>query len=246
MSFEYAALFPIILIGYMVGAAVGFGSAIISLTFSVLLFPISLMVPVIVPLNIVICLYLAIRHRSGIDVQALIKRILPLTIAGMPLGLWLFGQAEAGWMKPLFGAFVLFLALFELYRHFHNPPQNLSDPKSKASGLWLLVGGVVQGLWVSGGPLIAYWASYSLPDKRVFRSTLSAVWLILNLILLIGHLTAGRIDSSTLMISLQLSPALALGIFIGEGIHNKLPERGFRIFVYSVLLFAGTAIMFKG
>ena len=41
----------IILFAYLIGAATGFGSAIIALTLAVNLFPIDYLIPVIIPLN---------------------------------------------------------------------------------------------------------------------------------------------------------------------------------------------------
>ena len=246
MGLEDLFLFIVITVGYMVGTAVGFGSAILSLTFGLLFFPLSLLVPVIVPLNLVICIYLVGRHRQGIDFKRLLKQILPLSMLGMPLGIWLFEHANADWMKPLFGVFVLFLAGFELWRIYKASGTTQEAPEEDASWLWLVGGGVAQGLWVSGGPLIAYWASRSLVTKGRFRSTLAAVWLILNIVLFVGHLAAGRIDQETSLLSMKLLPALLIGILLGEAVHNRLPERNFRTAVYIVLLFAGTAIILKG
>ena len=246
MEWERIFLFLVITAGYMVGTAVGFGSAILSLTFGLLLFPLSLLVPVIVPLNLVLCLYLAGRYRHGIDMRRLFGQILPLSMLGMPLGIWLFSHANAEWMKPLFGGFVLFLAGFELWKMHVNSRNSEELPSEKASPLWLIGGGVAQGLWVSGGPLVAYWASRTLPTKGEFRSTLAAVWLILNVVLFVGHLATGLIDRETSLMSMELLPALLVGIVAGEMIHDRLPERNFRKAVYIVLLFAGVAIVAKG
>lgn len=244
---DYVLLFLIISFGFMVGTATGFGGTIISLTFAVLLFPMQFVVPIVVPLNVVLCIYMTGRHRGEVDLQALFKRILPFALLGIPPGIWVFTNAEAAWMRPAFGIFVFFLAIFELAR-IHRDKNRLSPPDdtANASPVWLLAGGFIQGLWVSGGPLIAYWAVKALPSKGVFRSTLLAVWLVLNCFLLAGHLVVGRITGETALMSLQLFPALIVGILLGEPLHNRLPERSFRFLVYAVLLFAGAAILVKG
>ncbi len=240
---EFMALMGIVALGCLVGAATGFGSSTIIMTLAVLLFPIKAIVAVIIPLNVVICLYLVLKYRDGIDARLLFLRIVPLTVLGMPLGLLIFELADTNRMKPFFGAFVILLSIFELWRSRQNTDGPRPSPKLASSAFWLVTGGVIQGLWVTGGPLVAYWASRAIDNKHEFRSTLSALWLILNVILLVSHGVTGTIDLGTAKVSLALIPALMLGIALGERIHHYLPERSFKMLVYIVLLFSGTAIL---
>ena len=138
--------------------------------------------------------------------------------------------------------FVLCVSISELIRILRANEESLFKPLSKgASAFWLLSCGLVQGLWVSGGPLIAYWAGRTIRDKGDFRSTVSCLFLILNVILLVTHILAGRITGTTFGMSLVLMPSVFLGIIVGEWLHVKLPDRGFRVIVFLVLIFAGAA-----
>jgi hypothetical protein len=248
MDADLIILCAIISFAYFVGTTTGFGSAIIALSFAVHLFPMDFLIPVIVPLNVIVTLYLAIRHRAAIDKKNLFTRILPLSLLGMPFGLFLYHATEADRLKWSFGLFVLFISIFELVRILREKktddgPPPLSPAKTF---LWLFAGGIVQGLWVSGGPLVAYWASRSLPTKSEFRSTLMALWVALNVALLISHLAVGNIDGATTKLSGILLPFLIVGIVVGEWLHSRLPERGFRILVHGVLIFTGAAIVIRG
>lgn len=245
LGIEFIAMVGIVILGCAVGTATGFGSSTIIMTFAVLLFPIKAVVPVVITLNLVICTYLVVKHYKGINKRLLFAQILPLTLLGMPVGVFVFNIANTEQMKPYFGAFVILLSLFELYRHTLKE-SNIKPPNILSSVFWLGSGGLVQGLWVTGGPPIAYWASKAMKDKTEFRSTLSALWLILNIILFISHFGTSSISIGTTITSLYLVAPLFIGIFIGEKIHNHLPEKLFRILVYFVLLFSGTAILLDG
>lgn len=247
MDPRYLILAFIVFCSYLIGAITGFGSAIIVLTVGVNFFPLDFLIPLVIPLNLIICCYLVIRHHSGIQRGLLGKRILPLAGIGLPIGLVIFNTVETRQLKLGFGAFVLSSALFELYRLVRSEEDSsVSSPSSGWSGLWLLLGGIAQGIWVSGGPLIAYWAGRNIPSKGAFRSTLSSVFLLLNAALLASHLVAGRINLETVRISGLLIPFMAVGIALGEFLHVKLPERTFRMVVFLVLVFAGVSIVVRG
>jgi len=238
-------LAAIVLGAHLIGGATGFGSAVLSLTLAVHFFPIDFLVPMLIPLNLVLYGYLALRHRAEVERSLLLKRILPLCGLGMPLGWLVFQLGDSQQLKFAFGLFVLALALFEIARTLRRsaPADRTSAP---GGPLWLLGGGVVMGLWVSGGPLIVYWTSYALRDKGRFRATLSALWLLLNLALLVAHLASGRLDLEVARTSALLLPALAVGAAIGEALHGRLGERGFRMLVYLVLAAAGGSIVVLG
>jgi uncharacterized membrane protein YfcA len=237
----------IVFFAYQIGATTGFGSAIIAITFAVNFFPIDGLIPVVVPLNLAICSYLVIRHHRGIDKKLLLSKILPPVCVGLPVGFFVFTTVGTGNLKWAFGLFVLVLSVCELWRTVRSDRDTLIRPLSPLVSItWLLGGGIAQGLWVSGGPLVAYWASRTLPEKGAFRSTLSCLFLILNMVLFVSHLAAGRINLESLRTSLWLLPAVSFGILAGEWLHVRLEERWFRVTVYAVLVFAGAAIVIRG
>jgi uncharacterized protein len=246
MDWKLVLLAPIVCFSYMVAATAGVGAAVIALTIAVHFYPLDYLVPVIVPLNLTAYSYLAIRHRSGIDREVLLKRILPLALLGMPLGLWLYYTIETGSLKMAFGTFIFIVSTFELIRTARNGANPVMRPiKTPATIFWLLGGGIIQGLWVSGGVMIAYWAGRSIPTKRVFRSTLATVWMTLNIVLLVSHLFAGSINANTGIVSAMLLPFVIAGIALGEWVHGRLSEYRFKMFVYAILFFAGGSIILR-
>ena len=74
---------------------------------------------------------------------------------------------------------------------------------SRGKGLWavLLGAGVVHGMFVSGGALLVVYAAATFRDKEVFRSTLAAVWVILNGLLMGKDFFSGVYDGDVVFLT---------------------------------------------
>ncbi len=224
----------------------GFGGSVISVALGALFYPVEIIVPAVVSLNLISTLYLVLRHGRTIDRKVLCVRILPFMGIGLLVGMAVFNFGPGNVLKIGLGIFVIFIAIFETIRFIKVSDEEGSARKplkSWQAAICLIFGGVVHGIYASGGPLAVYFATRQFNDKKVFRSTLSMLWLILTVILLGNYLFTGKVTSETLSISFMLLPALLLGIFMGEYIHNKINERAFRLFVYILLLMAGISLI---
>ena len=100
---------------YLVGATLGFGTTIIAVTFGAQLVPMEVVLPVVAPLNIALGSYIALRYRDATNWRVLLRRALPLTALGLPLGLFLFNLRQSEWLMLGFGLFVMVLASNTLY-----------------------------------------------------------------------------------------------------------------------------------
>lgn len=245
MAAQYVVLAMLVMCANTVEAITGFGSTIIAVTIGAHLVPMDALVIALVPVNVILSTYIVVRHRSATDIKELTTRMLPFTAIGLLAGLYIFSTTDVGFLKRFYGVFVLCFSIFETARILMAragvPVKQLTLPQSV---FWLIAGGVMQGIYASGGPLVVYYASRRLSDRTVFRSTLSGLWLVLNLVMFIAHLATGRATWQTVKVSAMLLPALAVGIVVGEIIHKRLPERVFRLFVFVLLMVAGGALVF--
>ncbi|NLH47235.1 MAG: sulfite exporter TauE/SafE family protein [Myxococcales bacterium] len=246
MTGSMILLGAIVLFSYTVGTSIGFGSSLIGATFAAFFLPIDFVVPVLVPCNLVALGYLAVRHRRLIQKDMLLKRILPWTCVGLPVGLTVFLTMQTQNLSWALGLFVVGISLWELaLMRRGDGGRNRGELTGPRSALVLCIGGFAQGLWASGGPLIAYWGGRNIQGKGEFRATLSGLWVVLNLILMIVHLAFGRITGQTVRTIAALIPVVVLSIFIAEYLHEKLPERIFRIAVYLLLCVSGLALILR-
>jgi hypothetical protein len=213
------------------------------LTFGALLFPLDRILPIVAPLNIAVSSYLAIRYRRVTAWRSLTRRILPLVGAGIPIGLLLFNLREMQTLKLAFGVFVVLLAAAQLRMAWSSRP---SAPLTRlfAGGI-LLSGGVVHGLFGTGGPLIVYVVGREIGEKGPFRSTLATMWIPMNTALFVDYLVVGLYDHQvTVLTSIALIPVVA-AIWLGEILHARLDARRFMKAVWLLLLVGGIIVTLR-
>jgi uncharacterized membrane protein YfcA len=232
-------------LSYFSATLAGFGGVIIALTLGAHLYPIQWMLPVLLPLTLLANLYIFIRHRRHIDRQVLTVRILPFMGAGLVVGLALFSALHGDLLRLLFGLMVISVASRE-WIHLLRPNRRSHCPLPNwISNSYVFMAGVVHGIYASGGPLLVYAANKMQMPKSVFRSTLSVVWLIMNILLTGSYALAGSINATSIKASTCLLPSLILGVFLGEVLHRRIPEHGFKMVVFALLLLSGVFISLK-
>jgi uncharacterized membrane protein YfcA len=232
-----ALLALIVGLAYTAEAALGFGCTILALTLASPLVPLEQLVPVLVALNLVVSATILVRHWRRVDRGVLVRKILPWTGLGLPLGLALFLWVPEGLLSRAFGVLVLLLAIVELIAQRRETRPTAPSPS--AARVALFGAGFFHGLFASGGPLLVWWAGRTLRDKGTFRATLTAVWLLLNLPLLIGYGWDGRLTSAVGIGFLVLLTPTIGGIVLGEKLHGRLDEKAFLKGVYALLALGG-------
>ncbi len=153
-----------IFLAFTTEAATGFGSIVIALSLGALVLPITEILPVLVPLNIVMSSTLSWRHRHAIHWPTLWQLILPLmvigTLAGYGLRPWLGDQV----LKHAFGVLVLWFSGRELWRMWRGAMATVHG--GLWARVWMLMAGITHGLFASGGPLLVYALSGLSLDKQ--------------------------------------------------------------------------------
>jgi uncharacterized membrane protein YfcA len=228
----------VVAVGFTVEAAVGFGATLLPVAIGSLFMPTTEVLFHVVPLNIVLSASIAYRARRAIDLRALLKRILPTMLLGFPFGLYAVQVLSPRQIQWVLAGFVLVLATFELVSmarpaRVDAPPRRLSVTATLSL---LFLGGVAHGALATGGPPVVYVCARTLPDKATFRATLTALWLLMNLALIVVYVSRGEVSMPTLRESGPLVPALFCGIGGGDLLHGRVPERAFRAVVFALLL----------
>ncbi|MCC6621567.1 MAG: sulfite exporter TauE/SafE family protein [Deltaproteobacteria bacterium] len=234
-----------VFLAFTVEAALGFGATIVTVTLGALVAPVEVILPAFVPVNVVLSLRLVLKFQGQVRWDLLLKRVLPLMAIGMPLGIFAFAELDSALLVKVFGGFVIALALLELLvRRASTPPARggLGGPFPVAL---LVLGGVVHGAFGTGGPMVVYVCGRLLPLKGEFRATLSALWLVLNSILVVSHVAGGRWTSETPLLTAALVPALLVGLVLGQALHDRIPADRFRRVVFVMLALAGAVLVLR-
>lgn len=242
-------------------AVVGFGATLFALAIAGLVVPVPELLPVVVPLNLVLSGGLVALGRGRLRVRYLAVSVAPALGAGLPLGFALYLLRDSSWIQALFGAMVAAMAVFELVSAGHKKVGR--DPRAKfgtegdgragsrrvGEKVWpklrlgaLFLGGVIHGLFASGGPMVVYVAAKDGLDKEDFRSTLALLWLVVNAFVVAGYAVAGRVGRSTVAQWVLLSPALLIGLAAGNFLHGRVERRRFQAIVFAALAVAGVVI----
>lgn len=226
---------------FVVEASLGFGATVVAVSLGALVLPIAELLPAFVPLNLVLSAILVARGPRHVDLALLGKRVLPVMALGLPLGMWAFRALPGDALAACFGGFVVALSALELARR--GAPKPLS---TSAGAALLLLGGAVHGAFGTGGPMAVYVVGRTLDDDKArFRATLSALWLVLNAVLVAGYLVDGRIGEASLRRTATLAVGLLIGMVVGEALHRRLPVAAFRVVVYALLLVAGLLLILR-
>jgi uncharacterized protein len=236
----WLALF--VFVAYTIEAVTGFGSIVIALSLGALLLPIPDMLPVLVPLNICMTGYLALRHRQHIHWPTLLRLILPImglgTLLGYGLRPWL---GDAG-LRSLFALLIIWFAGRELYFLLKASASARAAHGNWWTRGWMLAAGVTHGLFASGGPLLVYSLTGVSLDKARFRATLISVWFSLNSLLTLIFIVDGSLLPALPRIAAFL-PVVVVGVIAGEWLHHRISEARFRIAVFLLLLLTGIALL---
>ena len=121
-----------------------------------------------------------------------------LQVSETPNRVWLFNLREVRWLKLGFGLFVIVLALLQLRLAFARL-QTLRPLATTTGALMLIGGGIVHGLFSTGGPNIVYVLGREIEDKGAFRSTISAMFVPMTTALLIDYAMLGLFTREVLV-----------------------------------------------
>ncbi len=223
---DVAILALILVFAHSVETYLGFGSTIIALSLGLFMFPLETLLPALVTIGTLQSLWLIIRWHRHIRWRIILFSILPLAALGLAAGIFLRDYASETLLVALLGLFIIITSALELVALFRSGTTPRTPLKFWVSAPIIFTGGLFQGLFASGGPPIVYYAGREIDDPAQFRSTLSVLWLILNLALLISLWAGGKAGVLTLELAALVLPGFIAGVAIGSFI--RLNSRAFK------------------
>ena len=216
-------LVAIVALAFVVEAACGFGATIVTVALAAQLYPVEQVLATFVPVNAALSAIIVLRYRRAVDVRLLARRVLPLMGGGIAVGLALFQLRGLGFLRVALALFIVAVAAWSLWRR--------RTGAARGANVALVAAGVAHGLFATGGPLVVYALAGALPDKTRFRTTLAALWLPFNGVLITNYVLSGELGADTLRGSLLLLPAVPVGLVIGDWLHHRVSAERFRVAV---------------
>ena len=214
----------------------GFAGTLLAMPASILLIGPDKAKAILNIMAVLSCSIIVVQSRRYIDVRELLK-IIGAMLAGMGAGMYVYAVCPLSFLIPLYGAFVMAVGARNLYAK--------KAPSLSRKEAWavLLGAGVVHGMFVSGGALLVVYAAAAFRDKEVFRSTLAAVWVILNGLLMGKDFFGGVYDSDVVFLTAVSVIPLAAAIYVGTVIHRRINQALFMKLSYALLLVSGAMLV---
>lgn len=232
VAFLLAAL--AVIAAYTVFTLVGFGSALLASGPLALSMPVGRVIPLLALLDFAGA---ALRgwHARRAVAWGEFARLLPGMLVGQMLGVFVLARLPAAPMAVALGLFIV----WQGWRGLRQPAPPPPGPALRHG----LLGGVLGGLFGSGGFVYAAYLERRLAERDAFRGTQAVLIALSTAWRLLLCWSAGLIDAQLLCTALLFAPAALLGAFLGHHIDLRLERRQLFRLLNGLLVVCGVGLV---
>lgn len=218
----------------------GFGSGLIAVPLLALIFPLTLVVPFMLLMDLTASAIMGRAARREVNWQEL-KPLLPGAVIGVVAGATLLLNLAREPLLTTLGLFVLAFALRSIL--------NLHGDRT-ISRIWALpaglLGGTVSALFGTGGPPYVIYLTHRIRDKSVFRATTSLLFLMEGSLRTVVFAITGLLLQPDLLSSYLVGlPLMVVGIWLGNQVHVGLSNAQMTRLIGVLLLVSGSSLLWK-
>lgn len=229
-----------VLAGYMVLGIAGFGSALIIIPILAWKWPLTLIVPLVLLIDIPASLL-----HTGLNLKKVIWHeipgLLPTAVLGSVSGVLLLRWSNGAWLLVLLGVYIVWVG----WRGFSGARtyQQIHVRHRWLAGYLI---GTVESMFGTAGPLVMTWLSRRIPDIQNVRATLPCAILIFASIALLGAVMNGSLSAHEVWWHLiSLLPVAIAGVFVGHRVARYASSRVLSLGVYGLLELSGLTLIVK-
>ena len=215
----------------------GFAGTMLAMPVSMILIGVDEAKAILNILGFLASIWIVLKNFRYVNKREFLK-ITSIMLIGIFAGVEIFDSLRVDSLLKIYAVIIIAIALKSM----------LIKKKLKFPEYMMLIivvlAGVIHGMFISGGSLLVIYAAKKFDDKSEFRATLSAVWIVLNLYLMILHINQGLMSTEVFRLTLYSVIPLFGGIAIGNVIHKKLNQQTFLNITYVLLLASGLLLLF--
>jgi uncharacterized membrane protein YfcA len=234
---DLAVVAGILILAYALFALLGFGTALIASTPLAWVLPVARVVPLLALLDAVGAMQRGWHSRQWLDRSAL-ARLLPAMLLGQILGVSLLARLPQASMAMLLGGFVAAYGLWSLWEG-----RRVAPPSSRLAWAYGSFGGVLGGLFGSGGFVYAAFLHAHLPEREAYRATQAAMISLSTLWRIVLCGATGLLDRPLALTAVALLPTVYLGMALGVWLDRSLPAKAFVTALHLFLIASGLALI---
>jgi len=234
----------VIVVAFAVRGGAGFGGGAVAVPLLSLVFPVQLTVPVVTVLNMLSSIGHGIVDWRKIAWQQ-IWRILPGSLLGVFIGIYLLSLIDPLPLAKALGAFVVLYAIYVLVFANRTPviPQRWL---LVAAGVISMTAGIIGSLFGgAAGPVYVIYLNTVRLGKDAFRVTITTIMLFQGLTRIAGYAALGLYDTKVLTLLALAVPVMVLGSWLGARVVRRLNQELFNRAIAGVLLVSGAALLLK-
>lgn len=246
MLFELVELTPlqivlsvcIIFMAYTVKGLSGFGSGLIAIPLLAFMFPLTFIVPILGLLSYSGTVMQSFHLRKQVVWRDMLP-IIPFSLLGVFIAIWLLVNVDANRLLTALGVFVLLYSIYSLL------PLAIHTGGRKWAIAAGFGGGMVGALFGTGGVFYVVYLKMRQLSKSQFRATIAMIFLVDGGARMTGYALHGLYTSQVLLFALMLFPVLFAGMYVGNHLHIKIDQHRFNQVISVLLLLSGVMLIIK-
>ena len=236
--FGRALFLGIFFLAYTIQAITGFAGNIIAMPAGMATVGMQESVAMLNATGMIGCGLIAVQNWKDINWRELAIMLAVMT-PFMFVGIWLDTVLPLGILSKIYGAVVVIVGV-----------RGLVLKKQRFMPKWLLavllvLAGLIQGMFVSGGAILAIYALQRLQDKDQFRATLSCIWMVLNFVYAALQFGQGHYTPDCLMMVAIAIPLLLVATWLGNKLQKLISQAAFIKVTYVLLSVIGVILLVK-
>lgn len=238
-------LFLLILVsagGAFVQRITGFGLGIFNMLFMPYFLPSSTMAAAISGMQACcINVYHGVAQRKHILWKTMLP-IAPAALVVIPLAVSLSASMPQSLMKRLLGAVLVALSIYFLFFSTKIRVKPTVANGLLAGGL----GGMLNGLFSTGGPPVVLYLVHATQDKLAYFATIQAYFGLTNLFSTGSRIVSGIIDWNVTVYSAVSLIGILVGDRLGALVFHRLDAEKFRKTIYVGMILSGALMLVQG
>lgn len=233
-----------VMAAYTVRGTAGFGGQTVAVPLLTLMMPITVVVPAVTGLTVISSVVHWMQDWGKIAWRE-IARLMPFTLLGVLIGLYLFDRFDPRTLTRALGVFVMLYACFALTSASRPTavPSRLLRPLGPALSA---VAGAIGTMFGGGaGPLYVIYLNSLRLEKDSFRVTITTILTFQALVRVAGYWRLGFYDGSALYLIAAGFPMMLIGARLGYYLAGRIDQRRFNLGVGVLLMAIGAGLVFK-
>ena len=183
--------------------------------------------------------YNAIRYRKDVSYTAVVP-LLAASLVTIPIAVRFAAFVSGDVFKILLGTVLILLSLYFLFFNDRIRIRPSVGGGMLAGG----IGGMLNGLFSTGGPPVVLYLSQTAPDTITYFATIQFYFCLTNLYATASRAISGLVDAPLLIYAAVGMLGCMAGDYVGKRVFDKLDGNKLKKVIYIAMIISGVIMLF--